>query len=284
MATASGKYATVNGLGSLMEWSANDTRDGNAYVTSNTRCATGRGGGISDVSGTLSGKGGKPPVFPNETFAFQGYTAPNNGVEGGDGLIYSASMICRQITVTWNWVNNELLTWSAELAGRSSLSFADGAPYDDTTPVPIDYPCGQFLSYDGIEIPAISQATLTITANLFETSNSSTRDANGCFIDRGPGPLDWSLTATQEDHMRNMAGYPDLGIRNHELDLAINPTESWQLNFGFFSGYSGFSANRDGSVIARTLTWNMNAENEGTIGHIICPGETIPQWPTPTGP
>ena len=238
------------------------------------------------MSGTLSGKGGKPPVFPNEIFAFEGYTAPDNGITGGNGTIYAASMICRQITVNWNWRNNELISWTADLVGRSTISTSTGAPFPDTTPVSEDYTCGQFFSYNGIEVPAIGQATLTISANLFETSNSTTRDANGCFILRGPGPLDWNLTATQEDHIRGIDGYPDIGDRDHELLLGVNPDPfgNWALNFGYFDGYSNLNVNRDGTVISRQLGWQMNAELNGVLGSIHCPGEdpadpTLAAWP-----
>jgi len=281
MPTASGDNASVNGLGSLMSWGITDVQAGNAYVTSNTAGGTGRGGGIANVSGVLAGKGGNPPVFPNQIFAFQGYTAPDNGVAGTNGTIYSAAMICQQITINWNWRNNELISWTANLLGRSTITTSTGAPFEDTTPVSEDYTCGQFLSYNGIEVPAIGQATLTISANLFETSNSSTRDANGCFILRGPGPLDWTLNATQEDFVRGIAGYPDIGDRDHQLLLGVNPTDSWALNFGYFSGYSNLNNNRDGTVISRQLDWQMNAELNGVTGSVTAPGEAAPSWPAP---
>ena len=278
MATASGSNAAVNGIGSLMSWGASDSQAGNAYVTSNTGGGTGRGGGIADVVGVLAGKGGKPPVFPNQVFAFQGYTAPDNGVAGTDGTIYAASMIAQQIVVNWNWRNNELINWNSNLSGRSSLTFSKGVPFADSTPVPEDYTCGQFLSYNGIEVPGIVQATLTVTANLGETSNSSTRDATGCFLSRFPGPIDWTLTATQEDHERGLAGYPDIGQRDHILDLGTNATDSWKIRYGYFEGYSNSQFNRDGTIISRQMTWNMNAELSGQVGHIILPGETDPVW------
>ena len=281
MPTISGNNAAVNGLGGLMSWTLTDVQAANPYVTSNTAGGTGRGGGIADVTGTLAGKGGNPPVFPNQDFLFEGYVGPDNGVAGTDGQIYSAEMICRQITVNWNWRNNELISWTADLAGRSTVTPSTGAPFEDTTPVPEDYTCGQFISYNGIEVPAIGQATLTITANLFETSNSTTRDANGCFILRGPGPLDWTFNATQEDQLRGLAGYPDIGDRDHELLLGVNPTDNWALNWGYFSGYSNLTANRDGTVVSRQLDWQMNAELAGAIGHVIAPGDTVPSWPAP---
>ena len=279
MPSRSGSNASVDGIGSLMQFTITDTIAGNAYVTSNTRGGTGRGGGIADVTGTLAGKGGRPAVFPNQEFDFAGYVAPNNGLAGTDGQINSARMICRQITVNWNWRNNELISWTADPAGQPTVTATTGAPFEDVTPVSEDYTCGQFMSYNGEEIPAIGQATLTITANLFETSNSSTRDANGCFILRGAGPLDWTLNATQEDFLRGTAAYPDIGDRDHQLSLGVNPTDNWILDFGFFSGYSNLDANRDGTVVSRQLDWQMNAELNGTPGQIIQPGDTVPSWP-----
>lgn len=279
MPSRSGNYGTVNDIAGLMSWTLTEQQAANSYVTSNTRGGTGRGGGIVDVTGQLAGKGGRPPIFPNESFDFVGYTTPDSGVFNGDGPTYSARMICRQITVNWNWRNNELISWTADLAGQSTVTPGTGAPFDDITAVSEDYTCGQVFTYNTFEIPAIGQATLTISSSLFETSNSSTRDANGCFILRGAGPLDWNLQVTQEDFRRGLAGYPEIGDRDHELLLGVNPTDNWALNYGYFDGYSNLNVNRDGTVISRQLGWQMNAELNGTAGHIIQPGETVAIWP-----
>ena len=276
MSGESGRFLTINNVGSVMSATINESRTPESYVASNTAGGTSRGGGVSDWSASLAGKGGFPPVFPNDQFALQVYSYPDNGIEGGDGLRYIGDCICSQIAITWNHVNNQLTSWTAELASRSSLTTDTGAPFPDATPVSQDYPCGTFPTADGVEIPAITTSTLTITANLSEANNSSTRDAAGCFIQRNPGPIDWTWSATQEDYRRGLAGYPALGDRMI-LNLPINDTQAWDLKWGQQIDYTSLTFNTDGTNITRQLNVGMVA-NDGTgIGSINQPDGTL-KW------
>lgn len=278
MPTASGRYALVNGVGSLMEWSVSKLRPSNSYVVSNTRQGTARSGGITDWNGSLSGKGSNAPVFPGQSFAFQGYTAPDSGTEGDAGTIYTGTAIVSQITQTWNWGPNENHAWSATILGSSSLTNPKGTLPADTSALVQDTACGTFFTYGAdIEIPALSTATLTVTNNISQTSNSSTRDAAGCFIRRFPGAYDWTLNATQEDHELGLDGYPDLDGQSHELKLYTNAADFWSLKWGIFQDYSNLTFNTDGSIGSRQINVAMNANNGG-VGHIILPGQTTPAW------
>lgn len=280
MSGESGRFVTVNNVGSLGSVSINETLSAESYVSSNTGGGTVSGGGVVDWSASLAGMGGKPPLFPNDIFQLQAYMYPTTGVEGTDGLRYEGEVIVQQITIVWNHVNNQLTKWTAQLAGRSSLSKQNGAPFVDTTALSSDYPCGTFPKVGAVEIPAITTSTLTISANLSEANNSSTRDAGGCFIKRSPGPINWTWQATNEDFLRGAAaGYPDLNALT-ELELPINDTESWKLKWGRWLAYSNLNGNTDGTNITRQINVAMVANNGTGLGYIIKPGETDAAWGT----
>lgn len=285
----SGQYSLVNGVVRLSNWTLNDTKTSQTYVASNTLGGTARGGGIRDWNGTMSGQGGTPPVMPNQEFDFEGYTYPDNGTLGGDGTTYVGEAIVQQVTVVWDWVNNALLAWTANFVGKPGLTIVKQAPTLDASAVANEFACGSFAAYQkfgeatDIEIPKLTTGTLTITANLSQSANSSTRSGGDCFIDRDPGSIDWTFSAGQEDYERGVDGYPDLGD-DVTLKLFTKPdlSEWWQLRWGRQEDYTGLSAEAGSNTpIARTINLAMNAATTDGAGHIYQPasaGAGTPWW------
>lgn len=284
----SGRFGLVNGLSRVSNWQVNDSKNADAYQSSNTAAGTARGGGVRDWNGSFSGQGGSPPVMPNQEFLFEGYTEPDNGVLGGDGLVYTGQAIVSQVAITWNWTNNQLLRWSANFAGKPGLTFARATPTVDTSALADEFACGTYFEYGvddavvDIEIPALTSATLTITANLAPASNSSTRSGGECFIDRTPGNIDWNLSMNQEDRDRGVSGYPDLGQDvGLKLYTKADLSEFWALNFGRKLSYTNLTVDtQSNNQISRTLNYAMQARlpSTGALGNITLPGETVPYW------
>ena len=284
----SGRFGTVatdgNAVSTVENWNITDSLNAQAYTASNTQGGTDRDGGIVDWNGSFQGKGALPPVLPNDIFEFKGYTAPSNNQLGGTGYVYTGDAIVRSVAINFNYQANELITWTAQIASRSSLSFPIEAPIMDLTAPSSEFTCGTFIAYTtdpagsftgvnnndgngggtpypngGIEIPALTSATLTITANLAESSNSSTRDPNGCFILRDPGNIDWTLSAPQEDHIRGVERYPDLGD-NFTIRIYTRPdlSEFWYLKWGKQLEYSNLQVDTgSNTLINRTINIAM---------------------------
>ena len=150
MSGESGRFFNINGVGSVMSATLNEQITLEEYVSSNTGGGTASGGGIIDWTATASGKSGSPPIFPNQELPLLLYSHPDSGVEGGDGQRTLGTGICSEISITWNNTNNQLTSWTANFASRSSLSRDVGAPFLDTTALSQDYPCGTFPTFDDV--------------------------------------------------------------------------------------------------------------------------------------
>lgn len=196
---ASGAFGLINGVNAVSGWTVNDAINPQTYSASNTRQGTYRGGGIREWNGSFNGLGGIPSVMPNQTFTFAGYTTPTTGVEGTNGITYTGQAICRQVSISWNWNNNSALTWSAQFQGLPGLGIADGAPTLDTSVLDLAISCPTDLKYmdsaTETSIPALANATLTISAALSREANSSTRSGGVCYASYSAGTIDWTISA-----------------------------------------------------------------------------------------
>ena len=277
---ASGLFGLVsnNGvpLSTVINWNLTETKTADAFVASNTFQGTQRGGGIRAWSGNFTGKGHTPPVMPNQLFEFEGYTSPTTGVEGTAGPTYSGPAICSGVTINWDFVANAILNWSADFVGLPGLTIADVVPTLDVSLPFNEGTCLTKATYEGAtatEIPALTSIALNITAGLATEANSSTIFDGECWSSASAGPIDWTVALAQEDYLRGVSGYPDLGS-DVDLRLYTDLTDYWQLKFGKVLDYSGLVVDRSGGiVIARTINIAMQASDGTTIGNIVLPGE-----------
>jgi len=279
---ASGRFGVVNGMSTVENWNLSESKTADSYVASNTYAGTVRGGGITRWSGSFNGKGAIPPVMPNESFLFEGYTAPDDGTEGSAGTVYGGQAIVSSVSINWDWTQNDILSWTVNFNGGTpaapELTISTKTIPLDTTIPPTVSACGTVITYGAdIEIPALASATLTFTAALSSEVHSGTQ----CYETWTPGALDWTLTANQQDYKRGVAGYPDLGD-DLLLKVYTDQTDFWQLKFGKAQEYSGLTVDRStGATISRTLNIAMQATDGLVIGNVVKPGddpETTVYW------
>ena len=292
---AGGRFGQVllgsgtNPASTVENWNLTDTKTGDSYVASNTLGGTQRGGGVRSWSGSFAGRGGTPPVLPNQEFLFYGYTYPTTGTELNDGIVYSGQAICSQVVINWNWQANQIYSWTADFQGGNStgvgLTIGEQATELDTSIPPVESPCNNHILYASTDIkpattiPNTVSAALTITAALSTESNSSNFSGADCWTRSLAGPIDWNLSIPQEDFDRADPANPALGsiIR---LDVFTNPSDFWDLQFGRVEDYSNLVVNRNGDTIARTINIAMCAHNGTRGGRIVVPGgdDTNPWW------
>lgn len=269
-------------LSTVESWTLNDTKSSDSYSASNTLNGVVRGGGIRTWDGSFIGKGAEPPIMPGESFTFKGYTEPTSGTEGETGITYEGPAICSQVTAVWNWATNTILAWTVTFSGNPGLTIATAVPTLDASIPTVGATCGTKVEYAlstaptvFIEIPAVTQATLSISSTLASEANSSTFANGECWMGHSKGPIDWTLALPQEDYQRGVDGYPLIGGYNL-LKLYVDGTDFWELRFSKTESYTGLIVDRNGgTTIARTINFAMSATDGVTMGLIKKPSEEL---------
>lgn len=271
----SGKYAVVNGVDTVREWTVTDDLTLQRYVASNTLIGSGRTRGVRSWQGSFRQFGGRPVLMPNDVFEFAGYTAPDDVSLGFPGLVYKGSARVAQVAISWNWEAGEILGIETQFHGHLQLATETDALFDSTIPEPPPVH-GTKIDCDTIEIPNCTNATLTLLADLPSYVNSSTFIGQDIWTGRRNGPLDWNLAVTVQDNRQSQL--PAVGAIS-ELRAYIDSTDFWRLKWGQRRGTS-LTANREtGAIITQTLNWEMAGFKNGDVGEITLPGEAEPWWP-----
>lgn len=282
---ASGKFGRVikdgTAVSTVSNWTLSDNQPGNTYIASNTDAGTGRAGGIRDWNGSFMGYGANPPVMPNDVFDFEGFTWPTNGIASDEGVVYSGPVIIQSVSINWDWTANGLISWTANFMGKPGLTVALGTVPTDASQPTREIACGttiQWATTQLQEIPALANATLTFNAALTEESNSSTRTGGYCYVNREPGPIDWSLSCTQQDWKRGLPEMPNIGDRDLKLTISTKSdgSEWWDLVLASMESYANLVVDRaTNAPISRQLNFAMNANGSGFVSR---PGAPTTAW------
>lgn len=274
----SGKFAVIDGVTDVMNWSVSETSEPVEAVTSATKGGRRRSSGIKDATGSFTGKSGLPPVKPFQLFAFKGYSAPDDEIYGSDGITVEGNIYAGSITVNMNFSASEDVNYGIDFSFDQGFQILTGF-YEDTGPPLEASICPCKIEYGDLgaetEIEHISSATLTFTIDLLEYINSST----DCKTGRKPGPLDWTLDIVLDDNTRPVPIQAD-----ERLKVWINTTQFFVLEFGHLASYTDFNHNIEtGEIIQQTMNWMMQSYKQSdltTLGAIYWPDDAVnPIWP-----
>lgn len=273
MGIYTGKYAVVDGVSTLRNWSISAPQDVKGYVASNTRSGTGRRKGNSDWTGSYGAYGAVPVFMPGQAGAFSGYAA-NDKIYGGDIVVDS-------VNINWNYESADPLAHVVNFGGDGALEQSSGSLEDASFPdVPeiVGLPfeimlAGGSASWEPV---CVTQVGLSLSMPSKSYVNSCTDGWTG----RLPGAaLDWSasLTTQNEDFESLPFGRGDLiGLRLYTTD-----SEYYELLWGIVGGFTNFNVNREtGEIISMTIPISMAGfdHDEEEVGHILLPdGSTY--WP-----
>lgn len=283
MGLHSGKYSVINGVPTSRLWTISDKTAQPKGVASNTRLGTLRRRGVNSWEGSYRAYGGQPAVMPGELFNFVGYGSPTNDVAGAAGLRYSGDAVVRSVAVTWDWRTGAIIGHTVQFVGSLELVQASGADPGDavvpdapeTTGTKFQYSPGNTNTF--VDIANLTQGTLTVTAAVHTFVNSSTYVNGRAWTGARGGPIDWTLSAGQEDEDRLTGIFAKDDVV--ELKLFVSSTAFWKLTHGIVGDFSGITINREtGEIMSRTLNVAMNGYYGSTLGSIILP-DTTTWWP-----
>lgn len=279
--THSGKFARLGGVSTVRNWTIDDSVTLARGYASNTRWGPVRNGGVRNWTGQFEYFGKQPPAMPGDLVAILAYGAPNNDVSG-TGQLYDGDIMIDQIVQNWSWRDGMMLSGSTNFGGHLVLDHPEGAdPFDPTDPV-MEPVCGliiegQWGSGDYVEIEDLTQATLTISAQNPTYVNSSSHIGGFCWTGRKAGPIDATLSLTQENDVR-VNGYFDVGD-NIAIKAWVSETEFWEILWFRVGGFTGIRADREtGAIIQRTIQLELNIWDGSGHGAITLPDLTE-WWP-----
>lgn len=288
--THSGKFGSVDGVSTVMNWAVVDTMTLSDTVASNTSGGHARRKGIHDWTGSFAGQGGTPPVMPGEYFLFSGYTAPDSDVAGEAGLVYSGQAIVESVTITWNWEGGEIIGWTVNMASNGPIAGTTAVEVPDVTVPDVPEVCATIIEWldgqDGtgngagahVEWANLQTATLTITAANTTYTNSSTIFGGQCWTLRQPGVVDFQVSVTEQDNDRAKF---DKGDDLH-LKMYVSATTFWFLSWAKLREFTGLTVDRtSGAILSQTVNFDMNSnrDSDGVLGFINKPDLTE-YWPT----
>lgn len=284
MPVVGGKFGVVNGVQAVRQWSINDEQNQPSYVASNTLFGTGRVKGAESWQGSFQFLGRQPPVMPAELLSFLGYISPDDDVSGA-GMRYSGDALVAQIQQTWNWQGAEPLGGQVDFSGHLALAAASGAQIFDATCADVDTVVGTKIEYATAtpfsvftEWTNLAQATLTITATIHDFVNSSSYTGGKLWTGRRAGPIDWTLSVTEQDVIRSRFAKGDVVA----LRLYVDADDYWELFWGRVQNFTGITVDRStGAIVQQTVNIAMDgfiATEDPCYGHITLPDDTV-YWP-----
>jgi hypothetical protein len=274
MGVHSGKWGVVNGKSAVRNWQVNKISSPKKAVASHTRGGPLRKRGIFDWSGSYGAYGKQPLILPGQNFAFAGYCAPNNGVEGGTGDVYSGQAIVDSVAMTWNFEAADILSHTVNFSAYNSPLAESTGVYADETDPELTTAISLGITAEGETIANIKSVTLTLTSENKTYVNSST---NG-WTYRDPGTIDATLAITVDDTNASEFGI-DVGD-DAEFKLFVNDTEFYLLRWMHFKERTGLNVDREsGNIVGFTANFELNGlldTEEGLErGSIVLPDETV---------
>lgn len=289
MGVHSGKWGTINGVNTVGQWSVNDIQASQKFVASNTKGGAGRRAGVKDWNGSYNAWGELPAVLPGAAFTFDGYTAPDTEVYNDGGTIISGNAIVDSVAITYNWGTGAIISHVVNFSGNGPLTRDVDAAILDAASVVAPTVCAASILYadsddfaDYTALAAVEQVVLTITSENKSYANSDTN----CWMQRKPGPIDFTLAVTQQDNYADLPAKDlfkgaDYGIK-FGTDFGV-PLLRWELQYCHLKEVTGLTVNREtGDIIKRTLNFEMNGFPAGfPVGKILRPGSATAWWPLP---
>lgn len=279
MGVISGIGGAVNGESTVREWSIESNEDLQEYIASNTAAGTGRIIGNEDWSGSYSGYGWEPAIFPGDTFTFTGSVDGTNGVTG--------SAMCESVDIELDIEGGAIMQYVVNFAGNGALTLGAAAASDSTDPsvrstithatVELETALGSPESWDS-PIADVRRITINIAMNNPSYASSSTAGV----MKRVRGSIDATVNVslyTDDPSTLPAKGTP-AKIRIRTKDDTVD--EHWEIWFVRVQDVNVETPIEDAGLVAAELVFALSAsetvDSVVTAGKIVGPSTTT-HWP-----
>ncbi len=272
MAVRWGDEAVIDGATSVRQWTVNYTEDENPYAATNTQGGTDRHCGILDWTGAYAAYGGKPIKFPAESLTFKGEAAGDLGCSG--------TAITERVQILWNHAKNDYVSHIVYFGGNSDLFLGwVGILADSTVPTGL-YCSGETqIQISGVPLTNVQQAMLDLKAVHGKPPGQigNVPYATGGKIRRVAGRIDWTAwVEVLADPNFTLLPQPRA---TYELQMFVNATEYWDLNYARVLRLENLGANtEDSELITVRIHFGMKGVYGSVYGSIVDPDGTT-KWP-----
>lgn len=271
MAVYSGKDAYVTGasLKGVQSWTANEEVSSSSHTHSGISGATANPSGNVGWSGTVTGVGQEPGIFPEDTAASVGFVINNTG---GSLKNLAGSVFWESLAITWDKASAAAVTWSASWKAHGLMTQGTTGGTDSTVmqaenskDLFLDLgTAGGGTAFDTLST-CLQSATLTFTRQLNDY-------VCGGVVLRTPGNLSASLSFSLLDENVNVAAY----AANLKKLIQIGTGTYWEIDSMRFKSKSNFVADRTtGAPIGYTVNAEWDAAEGSVLGAIVAPSTTI---------
>ncbi len=264
----------MNGDDTVRSWSVTTLKQLVPYHASNTQQGTGRIAGNGDWSGSYSGLGHTPAIFPGDTFTFTGSIDAVLGVTGA-ARVESIEIVIdieggNPIEYTVNFASNGALTRGAAVATDVSVP---NPPSSIGTKVQL----GTLVTTPVYtELSDVRTVTLTFTKALPEYASSGTAGETK----RVDANLD--LTVSIAVYTEDFASLPAEGSE-HLMRVYVDATTFWALKWVRVEELSDLEVDIEtGLPVGATINAGMQGfaliSAVATVGEILDPA-AVTKWP-----
>ncbi len=280
----------VSGVFSVIEVAGNEvvaTRgwkvglfdNGKPIFHSGTNAGAQRITGVTDWTGLFQGYGAVPPIFPGETFKFQGqYDSVNDDTSGvGSG---ADEAICDRIEVTWRGEEGGVVNYAAFFSANGTLDLdATVADMSEDTAWALPPTAVEMTLVGPTPVAALRSMKLVIRAANRKWSAADTSGGTR----RTPGNIDGGCVYSA------YVSASDLTAMEAALDTSVafrlnySATESWLINWMRIMKVADIGGHRETAEnVFITVTGEFNL-NSGTALGVIGSGTSgtgKEHWPT----
>lgn len=274
MSVISGKGGAVSGQDTVREWSITTKKTLVPITASNTKGGTMRVQGNGDWSGSYSGYGHTPGVFPGDTFVFTG------SIDGVVGVTGNAR--CESVEVVIDIEGGKPIEYTVSFQSNGALSKGAAVAVDIVVPNPFSS-IGTKVEFGTMvaspvftEIADVRTITLSFTKSLPEYASSDT----GGDTKRVDANLDLTLAITV--YTADFSTLPAEGSEQHAR-VYVNASTFWELKWVRVEELSGLDVDiAEGTPVGATINAGMhgfaNVTGTPTEGIIKDPAQ-VTKWP-----
>ena len=262
---------TGTGFGCIQSYSINTSVSAAPYTSSCNAGGTGRGTGITTQSGTITGIGSEPDLFPDGTLRTARFIISDSPAKSLTGSIQIDSL-----SINIDRESGGPISWTASFGVDGLLTSASTSEQPSGVES-IDYSKDLILELGEVGAPTTISPVGPVVRSLqlnFSRNNPTYQDGAVMKRTSNGGILDFNFSVSVYDS--TLAWYDTIKNNKYIMDAYVNSTDFWHIEWARFLSADGWTlSNSTPNVPGYTVSGGWDNVDDSTLGTIIGPSETI---------